>query len=84
MLAGQSGGAVTADDEERAIAGILPVLTTEFPNTTGTMITDAVAQARARFASAPIRDFVPLLVLREARRHLRGGPTRTAATLAPG
>jgi len=75
---------MTPDDEERAIARILPVLITEFPNTTRTMIMDCVAQARARFDGAPVRDFVPLFVLREARQQLRSGPTLTAATLAPG
>lgn len=44
----------------------------EFGDLPAEQVVAAVRESRARFADSPVRDFVPLLVERQVRRHLTG------------
>ncbi|CAM3792458.1 three-helix bundle dimerization domain-containing protein [Mycolicibacterium frederiksbergense] len=56
--------------EQSALAEITRRLTEELPGATPTEVEAAVAGACARFATSPIRDFIPLFVEKHARRTL--------------
>ena len=59
-------------DEEKAIAEIVERLQERFPDKSDADIRDAVDKAMATFQSAKVRDFVPVLVEKEAKAHLKG------------
>lgn len=58
--------------EERAIAEISDRLQERFPDATAESVAAAIANARATFADAKVRDFVPVLIEKEAKAHLKG------------
>ncbi|MDN3310636.1 hypothetical protein QWJ90_06810 [Microbacterium oryzae] len=60
----------TTLDQERAAAEIRERLGERFPAIPGDTIAAAVQQARDSFARARVRDFVPVLVEREAPARL--------------
>ncbi|WP_412750781.1 three-helix bundle dimerization domain-containing protein [Krasilnikovia sp. M28-CT-15] len=63
-------GAEAEDAERQALRQIVNVLQHRFPAVGDTVVTERVNAVHQRYASAPIRDFVPLLVEREASREL--------------
>jgi hypothetical protein len=60
-----------ADEEQAALNGAQHRLQARFPTLPPETVAEAVKMAHARFAGRPVRDFVPLLVEREAADHLR-------------
>ena len=54
------------NDEKRAIVRLIERLVMRFPHLPGEVIEHVVTAAHHRFADAPIRDFVPLLVEHDA------------------
>jgi hypothetical protein len=60
----------TIANEEQAVADVIDRLVARFPDLPKERISDAVAAASARLAGAKVRDFVPVLVEREARGQL--------------
>ncbi len=61
---------MTPDEEDRAMASVTSTLASEFPQAAPEELDGQVGRARAAFAGAPIRDYVPIFVLRQARRNL--------------
>ena len=59
-------------DEDKAIAEIADRLQEWFPEATRESIHDAIEKARATFDDAKVRDFVPVLIEKEAKAHLKG------------
>lgn len=59
-------------DEEHAIADVISRLGERFPTATHEQISTAVVEARASFETAKVRDFVPVLIERDARARLEG------------
>lgn len=59
-------------DEDRAVAEIVDRLQERFPEKSNEEITAAIAEARVGFDSAKVRDFVPVLIEKEAKAHLKG------------
>lgn len=59
-------------DEDKAVAEIAGRLQERFPDAAPESIADAIAKARASFAGAKVRDFVPVLIEKEAKAHLKG------------
>jgi 3-hydroxy-3-methylglutaryl CoA synthase len=59
-------------DEEKAMAEIVTRLTERFPDASQTEVTAAVDAARASFDSSKVRDFVPVLIEKEAKKRLKG------------
>jgi len=59
--------------ERQAIDQVIQALTTRFPEVPARSITERVRRAHDRFAGAPIRDFVPVLIEREVRVDLVTG-----------
>lgn len=59
-------------DEDRAIGEIVERLQERFPDAATATIQDAVDRARATFDSAKVRDFVPVLIEKEAKAVLKG------------
>ena len=57
-------------DEDAAMEDVIERLAERFPKLPPTQIVDAVHAARDSFARAQVRDFVPVLVEREARARL--------------
>ena len=57
-------------DEDREIEEIIVRLSARFPHKPSTVVVDAVAEARSHFERARVRDFVPVLIEREARARL--------------
>lgn len=57
-------------DEDAAFAEVVERLIERFPHTSPTQIGDAVREAQSQFEQARVRDFVPVLVEREARARL--------------
>ena len=57
------------EDEVRALAEVKSRLEEDFPDVEGSLVEDAVKEAHHRL-TGPIRDFVPVLVEREARDRL--------------
>ncbi|WP_368568798.1 three-helix bundle dimerization domain-containing protein [Mycolicibacterium fortuitum] len=56
--------------EQQQIAAVEARLGAQYPTIDPTVIAQAVHHACGCFAAAPVRDFVPLLVERRARREL--------------
>ncbi|WP_243077196.1 three-helix bundle dimerization domain-containing protein [Microbacterium sp. SS28] len=54
-------------DEDAAIADVVDRLAERFPTLPRERIAAAVAESHARFEGAKVRDFVPVLIEREAR-----------------
>lgn len=59
-------------NEEKAIGEIVERLRERFPEATPAAVDDAVEKARASFTGAKVRDFVPVLIEKEAKAHLKG------------
>ncbi|WP_439591433.1 three-helix bundle dimerization domain-containing protein [Microbacterium sp.] len=59
-------------DEEKAIAEIADRLQERFPDASRESVVDAIEKSRATFADAKVRDFVPVLIEKEAKAHLKG------------
>ena len=59
-------------DEDHAVAEIAERLQERFPEATPESITAAIEQARASFTDAKVRDFVPVLIEKEAKARLKG------------
>lgn len=59
-------------DEDHAVAEIVGRLQERFPEKPAAEISAAVEKARAGFDSAKVRDFVPVLIEKEAKAHLKG------------
>ncbi|GAA1935132.1 hypothetical protein GCM10009775_28800 [Microbacterium aoyamense] len=59
-------------DEEKAIAEIVDRLQERFPDASRESILDAIEKSRVTFAGAKVRDFVPVLIEKEAKAHLKG------------
>ena len=62
---------MTPEEENRHLAIAEAELTREFPRVPPQAIHRAIEEEVREFAEAPIRDFVPLLVRRDVRDHLR-------------
>ncbi|GIE85565.1 hypothetical protein Are01nite_20450 [Actinoplanes regularis] len=58
------------DAEDGALIEILSVLRQHFPEVDDATVVEHVNDIHKRYAAAPVRDFVPLLVEREARATL--------------
>lgn len=59
-------------DEDRAVAEIAECLQERFPDRPAAEIIAAIDEARASFDGAKVRDFVPVLIEKEAKAHLKG------------
>jgi hypothetical protein len=59
-------------DEGKAIAEIHERLRERFPDAGDEAIASAIEHARASFESAKVRDFVPVLIEKEAKARLKG------------
>lgn len=59
-------------DEDKAIGEILERLQERFPAKTRDAVAAAVDQARKSFDDAKVRDFVPVLIEKEAKAILKG------------
>lgn len=59
-------------DESKAIAEIHERLRERFPDAEDEAIGAAIEHARASFESAKVRDFVPVLIEKEAKARLKG------------
>ena len=57
-------------DEDQALSDVVDRLEERFPSKDRSEIEGAVAEARSHFERAKVRDFVPVLVEREARSRL--------------
>jgi hypothetical protein len=69
---GADDGAMTREpsDEDKAIADVIERLQARFPQTAEIEIDGAVRDAQRSFERARVRDFVPVLVEREARARI--------------
>ncbi|MFZ2173363.1 MAG: hypothetical protein WAW17_04895 [Rhodococcus sp. (in: high G+C Gram-positive bacteria)] len=61
---------MTADDELLQVEKVIARLITRYPSISPADIEDAVRTIHKRFATGRIRDFVPLLVEKAARRDI--------------
>lgn len=59
-------------DEEKAIGEIAQRLQERFPAASAEAIRAAIDDARLSFTGAKVRDFVPVLVEKEAKARLKG------------
>ena len=59
-------------DEEKALAEIVARLQERFPDTPHDDVVAAVDYAQTTFQSAKVRDFVPVLIEKEAKARLKG------------
>jgi hypothetical protein len=59
--------------EHTLLADIERRLLDEFPSVAPSAVNTLIRQEHARFETSQIRDFVPLLVEKRARRELKGG-----------
>ncbi len=59
-------------DEDRAVAEIGERLRERFPDATPEAIAAAIEHARASLVDAKVRDFVPVLIEKEAKARLKG------------
>lgn len=66
-------------EEDKAIADVTSRLRDRFPQIEPTTVDHVVSDFHHEYDGRPIRDFVPVLVEREAREHLAGIPTQRAA-----
>lgn len=58
-------------DESQLIEGVVDRLAQRFPQTPRPEVARVVAEAHQELEGNPIRDYVPVLVEREARKRLR-------------
>ncbi|MEV6286089.1 three-helix bundle dimerization domain-containing protein [Kribbella sp. NPDC051770] len=58
-------------EEHRAIDEIVDRLAKQFPGVPSESVAEVVHQVQPEFDQAPIRDFVPLFVERDAKQRLR-------------
>ena len=58
------------NDEDREVQDIIDRLSARFPHKPAAAVVDAVTEARSHFERAKVRDFVPVLVEREAKARL--------------
>lgn len=58
-------------NEDEEAAEIVQRLSARYPSIPTDLVERAVADARADFATAKVRDFVPVLIEREARARLQ-------------
>ncbi|MEM6110276.1 hypothetical protein AAHS21_29240 [Mycobacterium sp. 050272] len=65
--------------EQTLIAEVVRRLMTAFPQARPEDVSAAVHHAHARFASCPIRDFIPLFVEKRARQALTLRPIQISA-----
>jgi len=59
-------------DEEKALAEIVERLQERFPEASREDVLAAVDYGRTAFKSAKVRDFVPVLIEKEAKARLKG------------
>lgn len=59
-------------DEEKAVGEIVERLHERFPDASLEAVHEAVGKARASFDTAKVRDFVPVLIEKEAKAWLKG------------
>lgn len=57
-------------DEDREAQEIIDRLSARYPDQPEANVVEAVNEARSRFETAKVRDFVPVLVEREAKARL--------------
>jgi hypothetical protein len=62
---------MTPDEESRHLAAAEVELRREFPHVPACAVREAMEIGRKAFDRASIRDFVPLLVIRDVRTRLR-------------
>ncbi|MFC3383028.1 three-helix bundle dimerization domain-containing protein [Couchioplanes azureus] len=74
MTGSNEPAASPVDAEKMAMEQLVDTLQKRFPRMGATAVADYVHEIHRRYDGAPIRDFVPLLVEREARRGLTGTP----------
>lgn len=68
--------------ETRALTDIIDRLTTRFPLHSRATVAEIVSDAHRGYDDSDLRDFIPLLVEREASRKLEHTTTQTAPTQA--
>lgn len=61
-------------NEDKEAADIVVRLSARYPHIPLTTVERFVAEARSGFATAKVRDFVPVFIEREARARLEGAP----------
>ncbi|GAB3844491.1 three-helix bundle dimerization domain-containing protein [Dactylosporangium cerinum] len=59
-------------EERQALRRVTETLHGRFPSADHALIADLVERARARYADAPIRDFVPVMIERLVAAELAG------------
>jgi hypothetical protein len=74
--AAMDSDAMTPDEEQRALAGVVERVGQRHPDVGRAEITDRVLSRAADFDGSPIRAFVPLLVEGGVLGDLRSGPSR--------
>ena len=62
----------TTADENKALEEIVERLQQRFPDAPRESVVDAVEQARTAHDDAKVRDFVPVLIEKEAKARLKG------------
>ncbi|KAA9110172.1 three-helix bundle dimerization domain-containing protein [Microbacterium rhizomatis] len=58
-------------DEAKAIVEITERLRERFPDASPQSVADAVEAARASFSESKVRDFIPVLIERDAKQRLK-------------
>jgi len=66
-------------NEARALTDMIDRLSTRFPLHSRASVAEIVGQAHQGYDESALRDFIPLLVEREARRKLEHATTQAAA-----
>ncbi|MFJ9371255.1 three-helix bundle dimerization domain-containing protein [Nocardia sp. NPDC101769] len=61
---------MATNDEQQQIAALVQRLAAQFPNLGTETVENIVSEIHSGFDGRPVRDFVPLLVERDARRRL--------------
>lgn len=61
-----------AADESKALEEMIERLQQRFPDASRETVVNAVEQARAAHDDAKVRDFVPVLIEKEAKARLKG------------
>jgi hypothetical protein len=62
---------MNADEEQVAVDRVIDLLAKRFPGVPRDMVAEIVEERHHALTGKPIRDFVPVLVEREAREFLR-------------
>ena len=60
------------EDEERSFARVVEALVLAFPAVPGRVVGECVERIREKYADARVRNYLPILVAREARAALSG------------